>query len=127
MWTRALFIAALMGLGGTAIAGEKVTGDALKAAYDGKTHIGVHYKKGGVKTYYATDGSVFSLTEGSKRTGKWWISDGGDKRCVKWDHKNKGFCHYLEKNGDDTHALVHSSKGITLVEVSEIADGDQSK
>jgi len=127
MKIRNICIIAIVAFCGTATAGEKLSGDALKAAYNDKTLIGVHFKLGGSKSYYSADGSVASVAEGSKRTGKWSISDSGDQRCVKWDHHPKNLCHYLEKNGDGTYALVHGTKGFTITEVSEILDGDQTK
>lgn len=112
---------------GLASAGDRLTGDELKMFYADKTVFGVHFKSGARKTYFGTDGTVHSKSDkGAELLGKWWISDDGDKRCVKWNHKAKDLCHYTERNKDGTHTLVHGKKkGKKLVEISKTMDGNQ--
>lgn len=104
-------------------AGERLNEAELKEFYEGNTVSGVHKTRGMTHSYYAADGSVQSKGEdGTKRSGKWWIEDG--KRCVRWDHKAKDFCHYVERNDDGSYALVHSSKGKKLVDIRSRARGN---
>lgn len=112
---------------GAANAGERLTGDELKMFYTDKTVFAVHFKSGARKTYYGSDGMVLSQSDnGTKLTGKWWINDNGDKRCVRWDHKAKDLCHYTERNNDNSYTLVHGKKeGKKLVEINNTLDGNQ--
>lgn len=108
------------------MAGERLSNEALKALYTGKTLTTVHFKLGPGKTYFAADGSVRSVREsGNERVGKWWIDEAANMRCVRWDGDGKDLCHYTEKNEDGTHTLVRSKDGKRLVEILSVAEGDQ--
>jgi len=116
---------ALLLLASIAHAGARLTGDALKAFYTDKTLTSVHHKKGPGKTYFSADGTVHSKRDrGEQRTGKWWIDDATDKRCLRWSNHNKDFCHYTQSNGDGTYVLIHGDNGKRLVEISETVDGN---
>jgi len=120
-----LFFFIILLTGGVS-AGERLTSDELKEFYNNKTIVGVHYKSGPQKTYYGSDGMVYSQSaNGAKRTGKWWIDGGSNKRCVKWDNESKDKCHYTERNSDGTYTLIHGKKGKKLVEISNSMDGNQ--
>lgn len=117
-----IIIPALL-LAGSAMAGERLNDSELEALLSDKTLTGEHFKRGSVKTYYSADGKVTSKSDGASREGKWWVEDG--KRCIRWTHKNKDFCHYIERNGDGTYTLVHSKKGKKLVEIESSVEGNQ--
>lgn len=110
----------------TAHAGEKLTADELKAFYTDKTVTGVHHKRGLTRTYFAPDGSVHSKAEnGTERTGKWWIDEQANTRCVRWNHRAKDFCHYLEREDDGSLVMIHGKKGKRLVEIKSVEDGNR--
>lgn len=106
-----------LSLYGGARAGERLTGPELKELYTDTTFVRVHHKHGLGKTYYAPDGRVRYLSGdgATERDGKWWIDESSNKRCVKWNHKNRAGCHYTERNDDGTYALIHGKKGKELV------------
>ena len=107
---------------GVTQAGERLNNEQLKALYTGKTLINENLRLGPAKTYFGEDGTVHSKAEsGTERIGKWWID--GDKRCIRWNHKNKNFCLYTEKNDDGTHSMVKNGK--TVVIIKETLDGNQ--
>ncbi|MCW8930751.1 MAG: hypothetical protein OQL19_10980 [Gammaproteobacteria bacterium] len=109
-----------------AYAGDRLKGDELKEFWTDKTIIGVHHKMGAIKTYHSEDGSVHSKSSsGAVRNGKWWIDESSNKKCIKWDHKNKKGCHYTEVNQNGTHTLVHGKKGKKLVEIQSSEKGNK--
>lgn len=111
---------------GAALAGERLDNAALKEFFTGNTVFGEHFRHGAIRTYFAEDGTVTSVSDsGKERVGKWWID--GDKRCLRWDHKNKDLCHYVERNDDGSHTLIHSKKGKRLVEISKTEKGDHTQ
>ena len=123
--TMGLIFAAVSGAA-TAQAGEKLTADQLKAFYTDKTVTGVHHKRGLSRTYHGADGTVHSKSEnGTERTGKWWVDEDSGMRCVRWSHKPKDFCHYLERENDGSYVLIHGKKGKRLVEIKNVEDGNQ--
>lgn len=121
-----IYILSMMVMFGTATAGEQLSGDELKAFFTDKTIVGVHFKSGSGKTFYGSDGKVKSQSDNGKtRSGKWWIEEGSNQRCVRWDNKPKDLCHFLERNGDGSYTLIHGKKGKKLVEISTTLDGNQ--
>jgi len=119
-----LFFAATM-IVGIAHAGKRLTGNELKSFYTDTTLSGVHFRFGQSKTYFAPDGSVQTSSDGKGNTvGKWWIK-APDKRCIRWNHKNKDLCHYTERNSNGTYTLVHGKSGIKLVEINSAQKGNQ--
>ncbi len=111
---------------GSANAGERLKGDQLKEFWTDKTITGEHNKMGAIKTYHSSDGTVHSKSSlGAVRNGKWWIDESSNKKCIKWDHKNKKSCHYTEVNKDGTHTLVHGKKGKKLVEIKSTEEGNK--
>ncbi len=124
---KALSIAVASFIFGSSVvtAGERLSNDELKSFYTDKTVTTVHFKLGPGKTYYGADGSIHSKSDsGDERIGKWWIDEGSNKRCVRWDNKNKDFCHYTEKNSDGTHTLIHGKNGKKIVELKSAQDGN---
>ena len=110
----------------SAHAGERLSSDELKAFYTDTTISVVHFKLGPGQTYFGADGSAHSKSDsGNERIGKWWIDEGAGKRCIRWNNKNKNFCHYTERNGDGTHTLVHGKNGKRLVEIKSTQQGNQ--
>jgi len=110
----------------SAHAGERLSSEELKAFYTDTTISGVHHKLGPGKTYFGADGLVQSKSDnGKERIGKWWIDKSSSKRCLRWNHKNKEFCHYTERNEDGTHTLVHGKNGKRLVEINSTQQGNQ--
>jgi hypothetical protein len=108
----------------SAFSGDRLDGDGIKSFLSNKTLTGVHFKKGNIKTYYTQDGKVTSKgDDGSVRKGKWWVKK--NKRCIRWTHKPKNLCHYIEKNGDGTHVLIHGRKGFRIVEIKSAVDGNK--
>jgi hypothetical protein len=119
------YIIAALFLAGVAHAGEKLSSDELTVFYSDKTLTGVHFKRGLSKTYYGVDGIVTSKSEdGTERVGKWWIDSDTNKRCIRWNHKNKDFCHYVERNNDGTYTLIHGKKGKKIVEIQSTQEGN---
>jgi len=117
-----LLIAVTFLMIGTAQAGERLNNEQLKALYTGKTLVNENLKLGPVNTYFADDGTVHSKAKsGKERIGKWWID--GDKRCIRWNNKNKDFCLYTEKNDDGTHSMVKNGKAVVIIK--ETLDGNQ--
>lgn len=113
-------------LAGGVQAGERLTADELRAFYSGKTVTGEHFRRGLSHTYYDPDGSVRSVSEdGTERLGKWWIDEEEDKRCVRWNHKARNFCHYVERDDDGSYVLIHGGKGKRLVEIRGSEDGNR--
>ena len=109
-----------------ALAGERMTNDEMRALYSGNTITVVHHKRGPGKAYFAADGRVKSISEsGSKRVGRWWIDEERNMRCVRWDHKDKDFCRYTEKNDDGTFTLVKPENGKQLVHYLSVEEGDR--
>jgi hypothetical protein len=81
----------------------------------------VHFKLGPGKSFYGEDGTMISHSEsGTKRQGSWSVE--GDKRCADLGGKNK--CHYVERNDDGSHTLIHGKKGKRLVEFSSCESGN---
>ncbi len=111
---------------GTAQAGERLGNDELKSYYTDQTITNVHFKLGPGKAYFGPDGSVHSKSDnGNERIGKWWIDEGSNKRCIRWNNKNKDFCHYTERNADGTHTLIHGKNGKKIVEMKSTEPGNQ--
>ena len=110
---------------GIAHAGDRLEGDELKEFWTNKTIVGTHHKLGAIKTYHGSDGVVHSKSNaGAERIGKWWIDESSNKKCIKWNHKNKYGCHYTENNGDGTYTLIHGKKGKKLVEIETTLEGN---
>ena len=121
---KSIYVVVAMLTFGIAHAGEQLSSDALKELLTDKTVTGEHFRHGLTKTYYGTDGSVQSESDsGKQRVGKWWIDEDSNKRCIRWDHKNKDFCHYIEKNGDGSYTIIHGKKGKRLVEIKSLQEG----
>lgn len=120
---RVMWLIPILLIGGVQ-AGERLNDAELKDFLEGHTVTGIHHKRGVSQTFHATDGTVQSKSEdGTERTGKWWVEDG--KRCIRWNHETKDRCHYVERESDGSHALVHGSKGKRLVEIRSTAPGNQ--
>ena len=125
MKAQILVISALFSVG-VANAGERLKGDELKAFWTDKTIVGEHQKIGAIKTYHAVDGKVTSISgSGKERTGKWWIDESANTKCIEWDNKSQGGCHYTERNKDGSLTLIHGSKGTKLVEIKSSKQGNQ--
>ena len=105
-------------------AGERLNAAQLKEYFTDQTISGESVKHGSVKTYYGADGKVRSVSDKGERKGKWWVDEDFNLRCIRWEHKNKNFCHYVEKNADGTHTLVHKRGGERLVEMKTRQAGD---
>jgi len=104
----------------------RLNNEELKAFYTDKTHITVHHYCGPGKTYFGSDGSLISKSDsGEVLIGKWWIDSGSNTRCIRWNHANKDFCHYTQRNTDGTHTLVHRKNGKKLVEIKSTVSGNQ--
>ena len=105
-------------------AGERLNAAQIKEYLKDQTISGESVKHGPVKTYFGADGKVRSVSDDGERKGKWWVDEDFNLRCVKWEHKNKDSCHYVEKNEDGTHTLVHKRSGKRLVEMKTRQAGD---
>jgi len=124
MWKK-IGVLSLSIVSGVVYAGDRLSGDELQEFYSGKTLFVVHHKNGPTRSYFSSDGSLRSLSDsGKERVGRWWIDEDKDLRCVRWNNKNKDFCHYTEKNTDGTHTLIHRGNGKRLVEIKSTKDGD---
>ena len=119
-----IFIAMMIGV--TANAGERLKASEIKEVLTDQTFSALHIKLGPAKVYYGADGSVRRVSDdGSERKGKWWVDEDFNLRCVRWDDKDKNFCHYVEKNDDGTYTIVHSKKGTRIVEMKSRQAGNQ--
>lgn len=105
-------------------AADSLSGDVIKNTFTGKTAIGDHLKRGmGVRAFHATDGSYKSvLSDGTVRTGKWWVD--GDMLCVKFDAQGKDKCRSIESDGKGGYKKIHPKKGKELVHIKSFEDGD---
>jgi hypothetical protein len=111
---------------GIAQAGERLSNDELKSYYTDQTINAVHFKLGPMKAYFGADGSVHSKSDsGNERIGEWWIDEGSNKRCVRWNGNNKDLCHFVERNADGTHTLIHGKNGKKIVEMKSTQHGNQ--
>jgi len=106
-------------------AGDRLSADEAKAFFSDTTIFAVHPKHGPGKTYFGPDGGVQSKSDnGTERVGKWWIDESSGKRCIRWNNEDKNFCHYLERNADGTHTLIHGKNGKRLVEITSTKKGN---
>ncbi len=120
------YVLAFVFTSGTAIAGERLNIEELRAFYTDKTMINVHHKRGPGKTYFGADGSLRSISnQGNEKLGKWWIDDDMGMRCISWNGSSKKFCHHTVRNEDGTYTLVHRKNGSRLVELKENLPGNQ--
>ena len=106
------------------IAGS-LSDDEIKSAFSGKTAVGEHLKKGmGVKSFHASDGAYKSvLSDGTVRTGKWWV-DGGTL-CIKFDGEGKDICRLIESDGSGGYKKIVPRKGKAVVHFKRLEDGDK--
>ncbi|WP_139349952.1 hypothetical protein [Thioalkalivibrio denitrificans] len=109
----------------TAVSGERLTGEELKAFYTDKTMVWTHFRTGPARHYYGPDGTVTMKRDDEERTGRWWIHRNGTMRCVRWDNRRDDRCHYTQRNADGTHTLVHSRRGDSIAEIHEALPGNQ--
>ena len=105
------------------IAGS-LSGDEIKNAFTGKTAVGDNLKKGaGVKSFHASDGSYKSvLSDGTVRTGKWWVD--GNNLCVKFDDEGKNRCRSIESDGQGGYKKIKPEKGKAVIHFKSLEDGD---
>ena len=125
--TTTLFSAAVCALLTMPLMAGSLSGDEIKSAFSGKTASGDHLKKSlGVKSFHATDGSYKSvLSDGTVRTGKWWID--GDNLCVKFDGEGKDRCRLIESDDADGYKKIHPKKGKAVVHFKSLEDGDKTQ
>jgi hypothetical protein len=118
------FAAAMLSVS-SVYAGERLSTDESKAFYSDTTIFAVHPQLGPSKTYFDPDGSVQSKSDsGDERVGKWWIDESSGKRCIRWNHENADQCHYIERNADGTHTLIHGKNGKPLIEITSTQQGN---
>jgi hypothetical protein len=110
---------------GTAVSGERLSGEELKAFYTDKTMVWTHFRTGAARHYYGPDGTVTMKRDGEERSGKWWIDRTGTMRCVRWENRRDDRCHYTQRNADGTHTIIHSRNGERIVEIHEALPGNQ--
>lgn len=115
-----------LGFSTMAQANERLSNEELKAFYSDKTLVGVHWEKGPGRGYFGADGSFHEKRDnGTENTGKWWIDEANNSRCLHIDGNPKAFCHPTVRKNDGTHALVHFKSGKVLVEFKEALPGKQ--
>jgi len=121
-----ILVVGVIGACSSVYAGERLSNEEMKEFFTDKTLSGVHHKLGPGRSYWGADGNVRSESDSGKvRVGKWWIDESRNLRCLRWNTKNKDFCHYIERNSDGSHTLVHGNKGKKLVEFKGSVPGNQ--
>ncbi len=111
-----------------AYAGERLSNAELKEFYTNKTLKIIHYKLGSGMAYYGADGTVRNIVDsGKERTGKWWIDESENMRCVRWNDDDKDRCNITEKDEDGTYTLIDRKSGKKIVEFVSSTPGNQLK
>ncbi len=105
----ALFAASL-----SASAGDFMNGEQIKAAVSGKTMTWSHMiKSKSGKSYYAEDGKVTGVANGTPREGTWSIE--GDNLCVSY-----GSCLAIETDGEGGfYKVKNGSKRVVHIKLIE--------
>lgn len=112
MGALALFIFPATGMAVDFLSGEQVT-----SAFSGKTVEWKHLKKNRAgKTYYAADGKITGVSNGTEREGSWHVD--GDKLCVSW-----GKCLQIEADGEGGYYKVKKGS-IRVVHLTNIKEGN---
>ena len=97
-------------------AGETLNGDQLKETFSGNTFEWQHlFKNKYGKTYYAADGKIKGIINGSKREGTWHIS--GNEICLSW-----GKCSPIESDGNGTYYKSNGFKRV--LRMKKLGDGN---
>lgn len=110
----------------TATAGERLQGDALHDLHADKTFDMTHWKKGHGFVYFGPDGSMELVRDdGDRWTGKWWLKDSGDQRCIQKESSDRVSCAYVETNPAGGYRLIHPEKNKITVEIHTVLDGRQ--
>lgn len=102
----------------------------LHNLFSGKTAIGQHIGKNlQIKDYYGKKGHFISLrSNGTKLTGKWWVSSNRDAICVKYKHKpKKSFCRIVVKGAKGGFDKIRTKDGKVLIHYESIVPGNKTK
>ena len=99
-------------------AAEKLTGDQIKAAFEGNTYDWQHTKRSDSgKSYLDPSGSRILTKNGKKVEGSWAIQ--GDQLCFQGKKK---ICRDVEKDGEMYYLVKDGSKRV--VKIVKIEDGN---
>ena len=112
--------AALCSASFSVVAADFMSGEQIKATVSGKTMTWEHmFKSKSGKSYYAEDGTITGIKNGSPREGTWKIE--GDNLCVSY-----GKCLAIEADGNGGfYKVKNGSKRV--VHVTVIEDGKTVK
>jgi len=98
-------------------AADFLSEDQAKAALSGKTLTWEHMiKNKSGKTFYAEDGSLKGISNGSPREGKWHMD--GNKVCVSWSK-----CLPIEADGNGGYYKVKNGSK-RVVHITKAEDGN---
>jgi len=107
----------LMGIPFSGYAGDYLNGDQIKKTFSGKTIQWEHmFKSKSGKSYYAEDGSLTGVQNGSKREGKWHVD--GNRLCVSW-----GSCLAIEADGNGGFYKVKGGSK-QVVHIKALSEGN---
>jgi len=110
---------------------EQLNGEQVTALLSGKTSYAYHdFKDFDIDTYFAPDGSVISIRNGEKHTGKWRVESNGN-HCVRLNDPYSGepkkeHCRFIENN-DGTYTRIkvkRKGKRIPIITYKRFADGN---
>lgn len=108
----------------------QLTGEEIRALVSDKTVYAYHEKKDfEITTYFAPDGTLKSVRNNEKYTGKWRIE--GDTHCIQFNdpfsgQPRKDRCMYIEKDGDTVKRIKETPNGkrIHIITYRRFADGN---
>lgn len=104
----------------SAVAGEALSADQIKALISGKTVYAKHLKKGfDFKVYFDADGKTAIRDDGGNPVETTYSFD-GDKHCLEWKGKNR--CAQIVDNGDGTYSRLNKS-GKAFIIWNRFVDG----
>ena len=99
-------------------AAEKLTGDQIKAVFEGNTYDWQHTKRSDSgKSYLDPSGSRMLTKNGKKVEGSWSIE--GNQLCFKGKKK---LCRDVEKDGDMYYLIKDRSKRV--VKITKVEEGN---
>ncbi len=96
------------------VAADFMSGDEIKAAVSGKTLTWEHMiKSKSGQSYYAADGKLSGVSNGSAREGTWKVD--GNELCVSW-----GKCLAIESDGEGGfYKVKNGSKRVVHIKLVE--------
>jgi len=106
------FLALTLLAGGSAVAGDKMSAEAVTKLISGNT-VHVVRNKDGVefKMYFSAEGVAQRLIQGKVKYGSWEVKPNG-KHCINMGGKDK--CAAVQDNGDGTYSRLNKRGKATV-------------